>query len=138
MADKALVCCDDERLAQALRLAGYEVDVAPTATQALPRLRHERWTIVAMNDLPDRDTIGYVNSLPGRRRREIFVLRFAESYTTSDRFQAWNESADLVVQVDDARRLGAIVGEALREKEDFYGWFRRLQDAAGARLGAHA
>lgn len=138
MTGRALVCSEDERLAAALRTAGFHVVVAPTGDEALPQLRVASWTLVGLDRMPDLATRAYLDGLPGRRRRDLFVLRFGEGYATGDRFAAWSESADLVVDPADAARLGDLIADALREKDEFYSWFRRIQGASGGALGAHA
>lgn len=138
MTRRALVCSEDERLAAALRTAGFEVVVAPRAADALSQLRVTSWNVVGLDRAPDLATRAYLDGLPGGRRRDLFVVRFGEGYETGDRFAAWSESADLVVDPTDAPRLGELIAEAVREKDGFYAWFRRVQGAAGGRLGAHA
>ena len=39
---------------------------------------------------------------------------------------------------DHLRTPGELIAAAVREKDEFYAWFRRIQGAAGGRLGAHA
>jgi DNA-binding response OmpR family regulator len=135
---RALVCSEDERLAAALRGAGFEVVVAPRGVDALEQLRAASWELVGLDRAPDLATRAYLDGLPGGRRRDLFVLRFGEGYETGDRFAAWSDSADLVVDPADTPRLGELIAAAVREKNEFYAWFRRVQDAAGGRLGAHA
>jgi len=134
----ALACSADERIHEALRRAGYEVTSAPSCTEALPRVRHDHWSVIALDDSTGRDTLKYLHGLPGVRRRDLFVVAFGDRVETGNRFQAWSRSVDLVVHPDDFEHLRRRIDDGLREKEEFYRRFCTLQRDAGALLGAHA
>lgn len=138
MAGKALVCTADEPIRAAVAAAGYIVTVAADDETAVPQLRHGKWDLVVLDRVPARETFAYLHALAGKRRRDVFVLTVDERGPTGDRFRAWHESADLIVAPADLERLGALVAEAVDEKDEFYRVFREVQRATGARLGAHA
>jgi CheY-like chemotaxis protein len=135
----ALVCSADERIREAVARAGYKVTAATTGAEALPRVRHDHWSVIALDESTGRETLAYLHGLPGVRRRELFVVSFGDRFETGDRFQAWSRSVDLVVHPDDAfEHLRRQIADGMREKDEFYRKFRTLQRDAGALLGAHA
>ena len=134
----ALVCSDDEALASAVVEAGFVVTSAPTCAEALPHIRHDTWTVIAIDLTTGRDTLAHLHNLPGARRRELFVVFLDERFTTADRFQAWSESVDLVVNPADLTKLRRIVGDGMRDRDEFCRRFNEIRGEAGARLGAHA
>lgn len=134
----ALACSADAALRAALTEAGFVVTAAPACPDALPAIRHDSWAVVAVDTTTGRDTRAYLNGLPGVRRRQVFVLCVDPAAETGDRFRAWAESADLVVNPSDLPQLRKLVGDALREKTEFYRRFNEIRREAGARLGAHA
>ncbi len=135
----ALLCSADERIREALARAGYKVTLAPTCAEALPRVRHDHWSVIALDAGTGRETLAYLHGLPGVRRRDLFVVKFGERFRTGDRFQAWSESVDLVVHPDDGlEQLRRQIADGMKEKDEFYRRFRALQRDAGALLGAHA
>ena len=133
---RALVCTPDTRIRDAVSAAGYEV--VDAGVDPVEHLRHEKFDLVALDGLPARDTASFLDGLVGGRRRELFVLKVDERFTTGDRLQNWSESADLVAHPDDLGRLAELVAAARREKEEFYRVFRAVQEESGVRLGAHA
>jgi hypothetical protein len=134
----ALVCSADERLQKALVQAGFAVTAAPACADALPRVRHDSWTVIAVDASTGRDTLRYLHGLPGVRRRDLFVVSAGDRFATGDGFQAWSESVDLVVHAADLRDLRRLLADAMRGKDEFYRRFRTIQREAGALLGAHA
>jgi hypothetical protein len=134
----ALACSADERIQGALARAGYKVTPAPTCEEALPRVRHDQWTVIALDESTGRETLAYLHGLPGMRRRDLFVVSFGDRFETGNRFQAWAASVDLVVHPDDTQNLRRQIADGMREKDEFYTRFRALQRDAGALLGAHA
>jgi len=134
----ALVCSADDRLLAKVAAAGFEATKAPTRDEALPRVQHEPWAIVVTDSSTDTETLRHLSGLSGVRRRDLFVVKVGANLTTGDRFQAWSESADLVVHDDATENLGFLVEEWMHDKERFYGRFREVQAEPGTRLGAHA
>lgn len=134
----ALVCSADARLQAAVTEAGFVASVAATCAAALPRLRHEEFTLVVADDTTGRDTASYLQGLAGARRRNVFVLLVSPGVETGDRLAAWSASADLAVEPGDLGHLRRLVGDGLREKREFYRRFEELRREAGGRLGAHA
>ncbi|MHC4732577.1 MAG: hypothetical protein ACYS6Z_18565 [Planctomycetota bacterium] len=134
----ALLCSADEQVKEALIRAGYKVTPAATCAEALPRVRHDHWTVIALDRSTGRETLEYLHGLPGIRRRDLFVVAFGDRFETGNKFQAWAESVDLVVHPDDCDQLRRQIADGLREKDEFYLRFRTLQRDAGALLGAHA
>jgi len=134
----ALVCTADERVSAAVARAGYKATPAPTCAEALPCVRHDHWSVIALDASTGRETLAYLHSLPGARRRDLFVVLFGDRFETGNRLQAWSRSVDLVVHPDDGEHLRRQIADGLREKDEFYRRFRTLQRDAGALLGAHA
>ncbi len=135
---RALVCTDDAQIRKCVAMAGFDVTVAASADVALPLLRHERWECVALERLPDREIGHFLATLFGERRRELFVMKVDGHFITGDRFQAWSESADLVVHNYDLANLPTILEEAHQDKLDFYKNYRQAQRDTPSRLGGHS
>jgi len=138
MSRNALLCTADERIGKAAAEAGFRATRAASAGEALPKVRHDDWDLIVVDDTTDFDTTDYLHHLPGARRRDLFVVRVGDRFTTGDRFEAWCESADLVVHGDDVENLGLLVEDWEQDKAGFYRRFHEILHEAGTRLGAHA
>ena len=134
----ALVCTENEALQAAVKEAGFVVTAAPTCEQALPHVRHDQWTLIALDQTTGRETLTHLHSLPGVRRRELYVILLDDRFETGDRFQAWSESVELVLHSDDLPNLRRLVGDGMKDKAEFYRRFNEVRNEPGARLGAHA
>jgi hypothetical protein len=125
---RSLVCSQDERLHCALRASGWDVQVVDCGVGFLEK---DERRVVFLDAGSDYDTIAYLRSLHGPRRRELFVVVLSERYTTGDREQAWRESADLVLHPDDLGRVAQLVEQGWHEKTRFYARFRELTQTHG-------
>jgi hypothetical protein len=119
-----LLCTDDERLAAA-------IPDGEVVLQAAETLEHDAHEIVFLDRHSDPETVDYLRSLTGARRRDLTIVLVAGDVCTQDREQAWRESVDLVVHVDDLTRIDALVRDYVDEKERFYERFRKLARAQG-------
>lgn len=133
----ALVASESEPLAQAVKAAGYvvEVSLAPDATA--DALAKEPVVLVACDASTDPRTVEHLRTLPGRRRRDLFVLTVVEDCRTGDRFAAWCKSANLVVHPDDLKSLPALLAERKADDDAFYERYRALSREVHQVLGSY-
>jgi hypothetical protein len=133
----ALLFTGDPRVKAAVAEAGYVPQIAGVCSIEVPCLRDETYGLVVTDETTDRDASAYLRGLCGSRRRAIFVVAVSARGPSGDRFTAWSESADLVVRPEDLPNLRRLVGDGLREKQEFYRRFEEARRGARARLGAH-
>jgi len=135
---RALVCTKDPQVKKAVNMAGYDVTTVTTGAEAVPLLRNDRWDLVATQRHVDLDIRAFLGGLSGERRRELFLLKVDDHFKTNDRFEAWHESADLVVHTYDLGGLKILIEDAREEKIEFYKSFRQTQRETPSRLGGYA
>lgn len=121
---RRLLCTDDERITAAVP----DGEVVLRAAETLERDAHE---VVVLDRHSDPETVAYLRGLTGARRRDLIVVLVADDVRTRDREQAWRQSVDLVVHVDDLVRFDALVRDVVDEKERFYARFRELGRTLG-------
>jgi hypothetical protein len=134
----ALLCTMDRGVREAVVEAGFTPQIAGACTVEFPCLRDETYTLVVTDETTDRETLAYLKGLSGSRRRALFVVAVTSGWPTGDRFAAWSESVDLVVQPEHLPNLRQLAADGLREKQEFYRRFEEIRREAKGRLGAHA
>ena len=125
---KALVCSQDERLQCALTASGCD---ALVVEKGVDHLERDERKLVFLDDGSHHETIAYLRSLHGPRRRDLFIVVLGEKYTTGNREEAWRVSADLVVNPGDLGRVVALVEQGCLEKKRFYARFREIAQNHG-------
>ena len=123
-----LLCCEDERVQQALERAGMCSLPGLTAGEALRTLEKEPLDVVIADVGTDPRTLELINALPGHQRRRLFVLLLGAGYKTGDRMQAWRESVNLVMNPDDLEDLQDWLRERMDEETVFYAPLRNAGD----------
>ncbi|MFB3067015.1 MAG: hypothetical protein ACE10D_10935 [Planctomycetota bacterium] len=124
----ALLCCEDERVQQALERAGMRTLPGLTAGEALRTLEKEPLDVVISDVGTDPRTLELINALPGHHRRRLFVLLLGSGYRTGDRMQAWRESVNLIMNPDDLDDLQDWLRERMDEETVFYAPLRNAGD----------
>ena len=119
-----LLITEDERIVAA---AG-EAEVVVQAIDVLERDEHD---VVILDHHSDPDSVAYLRSLSGARRRDLTVVLVSEETATGDRDLAWRESVDVVINSADLDRFDALLQEAVWDKGRFYERFRQIANAEG-------
>jgi hypothetical protein len=133
----ALVASESEALARAIEAAGYTVEVSLAPDATADALAKEPVVLVACDESTDPRIAEHLRTLPGRRRRDLFVLIVAADCRTGDRFAAWCRSANLVVHPDDVHGLSALLAERKADDDAFYERFRALSREVHQVLGSY-
>ena len=134
---RALVASESEALGAAVHAAGFAVEIVLQSDAAADRLAKEPILLVACDDTTDPRLVEHLRTLPGRRRRDLFVVTVAQGSRTGDRFNAWCRSTNLVVNPDDMKELKRLVLERRADEEQFYARFRALSLEVHQVLGSY-
>lgn len=123
-ASGTLVCSQDERIHAAVT----DPEVVSGGVEVLERDEHD---VVVLDAHCDHDTLAYIRSLKGGRRRDLTVVLVVEDAETGDRDRAWRGSVDFVMNVKDLDRFDSLLQEFVWDKGRFYERFRGIESAQG-------
>jgi hypothetical protein len=104
----------------------------------LQRLRFNQYHLILLDDDFEGNTpnpIGnYLASLNMNVRREMFVVLIGQRFKTADHWQAFMESANLLLHPDDLPQLVTFLRRGLRDHERFYKVFTECLIEAGKKI----
>ena len=132
----ALVCEHDpdvkRKIKHTLQLLEYRIVFAETARDALKGLRYKTYDMVVVNeifDCPNPDANGVINNiqrLPMTIRRNMFVIVLTDRFRTKDSTNAYHQSVNLLVNIDNMNQFEKTVSQGLSEVELFYSVFKSM------------
>ncbi|MDY6950884.1 MAG: hypothetical protein SWE60_05185 [Thermodesulfobacteriota bacterium] len=132
----ALLCEHDEalkeKIRQTLNRMDYHVVEAPTARLALKYMRFHVYDLVILNELFEAASadsnyvLQYLSQLPMDVRRNIFVVLMGNGLKTMDNMTAFNQSVNLVLNLQEVGEMESLLETALAEHGEFYQIFREL------------
>lgn len=135
----ALVC-DKENTAdieRALEEMNYRMSLATDASTAVNKIKFNTYNLIIINEnydgfsLKENPVIKYLNPMPMRERRYIFVVLIGDNFKTTDNMTAFSLSVNLVVNTKDINKLANILKRGIQENEQFYKIFKESLTAAG-------
>jgi len=137
----ALICESDaavrERIAAAMKSAGYRITEAANAREALKKNRFHVYDVVVVNerfdtDNPDaNDVLVYFEALPMVTRRRTFITLLTERCRSADNMAAFNRSVNLVVNTKNLDDFAPIFKQGLTDHAAFYHVFKETLKKAG-------
>ena len=132
--ETALICERDagarEKIRSTLQSMDYNVIDAASSRDALKYMRFHVFDLVVLDeDFGEGDTesnyvLQYLWHLPMNTRRNIFVVLLGNGFRTGDHLMAFNQSANLVINMKNVDELEKILKRFLRENEEFYSVFK--------------
>lgn len=122
----ALLCINDpeiEKVAQG-QLSGFTRHSASSPEEALNKLSLHSCSLVLVYERfcgpMLKDFLGEFSKLPTSQRRGMHLVLIGSDFITADPAQAFQQSADLVVNSSDIPRLGETISASLAQKRTFY------------------
>jgi zinc-ribbon domain len=127
-----------EALKTTLESLGYVVDIPAAVDHALQCLRFNQYHVILVDDNLDgrspNPIVGYLAGLNMNVRREMFVVLIGQRFKTSDHFQAFVESVDLILHPDDLPQLATFLTRGMRDHKRFYKVFTECLIEAGKKI----
>lgn len=138
---RALICEDDpqrrELLGAALRRLGYRTVSGLSPEEIEERLKFTQYAVIVLNEgyrgsSPEESpVVGYLRLMPMSARRQIFLVLLSPTYRTGDQMAAFAKSANLVVNLNDARNIQAILKKGIEDNARFYQVFLECMQEIG-------
>lgn len=129
-AKTAILCMTREELRSeiraALETAGYHILETDNARDTLRQMRFHEFDLVVLDELfgtrdPEMNhVLKYVSQLTMDSRRGMFVILVSDRFMTGDNMQAFHQSVNLIVNVQDISQFTLIMKRGLGEHEAFY------------------
>ncbi|MDX9787167.1 MAG: zinc-ribbon domain-containing protein [Desulfobacterales bacterium] len=139
--ETALICESDPSIKSQIKAAlaemGYRMTEAADARSALRNMRYHEYDVVVVNELFGTNDPGangvliYLERQLMSVRRNIFVTLLSRRFQTMDQMMAFNNSVDLILNIDNIGEFGKILTRALKEKKAFYRVFRETMKKIG-------
>jgi CheY-like chemotaxis protein len=134
-----LVCAAPEHrfnVARTLVENGHEVYVAEDTTQAIERMREKKMDVVVLEPSFDAQEQGAafirreIAALRPAARRRLFVVILSAELKSGDTHQAFLAHANLTLNPADLEELPALLDRAMRDFNELYREFNRVQQVA--------
>ena len=129
----ALICIGDkalsERVAQVVQKLDYHVVVAQEPASALTRLEYDQYYLIILDEKYGRtDSSGnpvllYLQRLPMPVRRRSFLCLLSVEAPTLDHMAAFRAGANLILNLQDVGKMGAILDRVVKDLQIFYAIF---------------
>lgn len=128
--ETALICEQDpavrERICDVLSAKGYWFTEADDARSALRSMRYHVYDLVVVNEMfnttnPSSNSVLIsMERQPMAVRRKVFVTLLSQRFRSMDPMTAFNQSVDLVINLENLDDFEKILLRGLREKKAFY------------------
>jgi len=126
----ALICDQDagvrEKIRSTLQRMDYHVMEAASARDAMKYMRFRVFDLVVLDENfeggnPESNhVLQHLGHQPMNTRRNIFVVLLGNSFRTADNMMAFNNSVNLVVNLNNVDQLEKVLKRSLIENEEFY------------------
>jgi CheY-like chemotaxis protein len=126
----ALVCESEQvlrdKVGNSLKIKGYNVKFAETATDALAVMRLHIFDVVVLDELFDANTpeanevLKHLQGQNMATRRRFFVALTGRGFPTSDRMVAFNKSVNLVINTENIDESGELIRQGVVDNAAFY------------------
>jgi predicted Zn finger-like uncharacterized protein len=117
--------------------AGYWLTEAEDARSALRSLRYHVYDLVVVNELfgthnpKANGVLIFMERLEMVVRRKIFVALLSRRFRSMDQMMAFNQSVDMIINLEDLSEFDKILARGQREKAAFYKVFMDTLKRAG-------
>lgn len=112
-------------VASALNEAGYQVILASSDSNAIEKMRFEKYNIVILhcskNTLRSSVLHTHMNEMAMSKRRDILYVLLGPDYSTLYDLEALSCSANVVVNENEADKFGLIIKKAKQDYEALFG-----------------
>ncbi len=132
--ETALICESDpvikKQIKEVLHLLEYHISEATDTRDALKKIRYHPYDIIVVNESfssrsPDSNgVLIYLERLPMKERREIFVVLLTKRFKTMDQMAAFKKSANQVINLNDIGYFERILSRGLSDYNQFYRIFK--------------
>jgi ActR/RegA family two-component response regulator len=126
----ALVCESEQTLrdkvGNGLKMKGYHVKYAETATDALAAMRLRLFDVVVVDELFDaanpeaNEVLMYLQGQNMATRRRFFVALTGRGFATADNMVAFSKSVNIVINTENIDETGELIRQAVADNAAFY------------------
>lgn len=130
----ALVCEESaeahKTIAAALKDLKYAVDTSPNTDDAFEKVKFNNYDLVFLNERfggsnpEDNVFLQHMQRMPMTTRRNIFLALMGKNLETMDNMQAFDKSANVVINESDLPNLRAILKKSIAANDQFYKVFK--------------
>jgi predicted Zn finger-like uncharacterized protein len=139
--ETALICEQDpevrERISSLLSAMSYWLTEADDARSALKNMRYHMYDLVIVNEMfsttnpKSNGVLIFLERQPMSIRRNIFVTLLSRRFRSMDQMMAFNQSVDLIINIENINEFGKILARGLKEKKAFYKVLKDTQKRVG-------
>ncbi len=139
--ETALICETDasirKKIINSLEGEGYYITEAVSASDALKYMRVHVYQLIVVNEnfeteIPDNNPVlEYLNRLPMSTRRNIFVAMVSSRFRSMNNLAAFNQSVNLVIDIKNIDKAGAILKYGIADNKTFYHVFNETLKKTG-------
>jgi CheY-like chemotaxis protein len=139
--ETALICENDpaarEKISSAMKKLGYLLTEAPSARDALKKMRFHAYDVIVLNERfdaenPDQnDVLQYLEGLPMVTRRNMFVALVSDRFRSMDNMAAFNKSVNLIVNTKNIDDVESILKRGVSENTAFYRVYKETMKKMG-------
>ena len=133
------LCVEANKLAwaQALEHRGFKLQYAKSPEHAIHKLKFSHFHFVVLHEnfgnknLENNPVYQTMMGMPMVTRRNIFFALVGKNFKTLNNMQAFQKSANVVVNEKDIDKLGDILKKSISENETFYKVFKETLHSMG-------
>lgn len=122
---------------EALESRGYKIQYAKSPEHAVHKMRFTHFHFIALHenyknkDLNNNPVYKTLIEMPMVTRRNIFLALLGTNFKTLNNMQAFQKSANVVINEKDLDKLGDILKKSVTENEIFYKVFKETLHSMG-------
>ncbi|MFQ3573739.1 MAG: hypothetical protein SNJ53_03805, partial [Thermodesulfovibrionales bacterium] len=138
---KAMVCTNSEQtsktICDAIRELKYAPDIPVNVDDAFEKIKFNQYDLIIIDEnyggkgIEGNDFLKHLQLMPMVTRRKMFVALIGSGFKTFDNMSAFEQSVNLVTNVNDIPSIKVILRKAISDNDQFYKVFRETLSKFG-------
>lgn len=131
---KAMVCCVSEEVTKSIcdsiKELKYSPDIPVDVQDAFDKIRFNQYDLIIIDEnfgnkgLEGNEFLRHLQFMPMSTRRRIFVALIGSRFKTFDNMAAFEQSVNLVININDVANIKVILRKAISDNDQFYKVYR--------------